>query len=158
MYLLVGRMLHLMLLFGIILFFLAGRTALQYLDEGQYFLAGLYGYFSLYGFTLPFFSQLDARSRYQNYKQAKDKIYEHGFQNRIVKPFMYSRCQREAVYMASKCLEKEKEYQLLRKHMAYKWYHILPRILIQHPSFFFTRKYWEITLFSATYKSRYFLW
>jgi len=158
MYLLVGRMLHFMFVFGIVLFFLAGRTAFQYFDAGRYFLAGLYGYFSLYGFTLPFFSQLDARSRYQNYKQAKDKIYEHGFQNRIIKPFVYSRCQREAVLMASKSMKKEKECHMLFKDMGFRWYHILPRVLIQHPSSFFTKKYWEITLFASTYQSHYFLW
>lgn len=158
MYLLVGRMLHLMFVFGVVIFFIAGGIALQYYTEGQYFLAGLFGYFCFYGFTLPFFSQLDARSRFQNYKQAKDKIYEHGFQARIIKPFVYSRCQREAVLMASKSLNKEKECLQLFRSMGFRWYHMLPRILIQHPSFFFTRKYWEITLFSATYKSSYFLW
>lgn len=158
MYLLVGRMLHLMLVLGMVLFCLAGRAALQYLDEGQYLLAGLFGYFSLYGFTLLFFSQLDARSRYQNYKQVKDKIYEHGFQARIIKPFVYSRCQREAIYMASICLNKEKECRQLFRSMGFSWYHILPRLLIQHPSFFFTRKYWETTLFASNYQSRYFLW
>jgi len=158
MYFLVGRMLHLMLVFGLFLFLFSGQLALEYVAEEQYLLTCLFGYFSLYGFTLLFFSQLDARSRFQNYKQAKDKIYEHGFQNRIIKPFAYSRCQREAILMAAKCLNKEKECRMLFKEMGFKWYHILPRILLQHPSFFFSKKYWEITLFAANYQSRYFLW
>lgn len=158
MYFLVGRMLHLMLVFGLFLFLFAGQLAFEYMAEEQYLFTGIFGYLSLYGFTLLFFSQLDARSRFQNYKQAKDKIYEHGFQNRIIKPFAYSRCQREAILMAARCLKKEKECRILFKEMGFKWYHILPRILIENPSFLFTRKYWEMTLFATKYQSRYFLW
>ena len=38
--------------------------------------------------SLPFFAQLDARSRYQNYKMLMDRFYFYGFQLRIIKPLM----------------------------------------------------------------------
>lgn len=158
MYLLVGRMLHLMLVAGVFMFFYFGDIAIHSFMSNEYLWGSIYAYLSLYGFTIPFFSQFDARSRFQNYKLAKDKIHEYGFQERILKPFVYSRCQREAVLMAAKSLGKEKECILMFRKMGFKWYHIFPRILLQNPSFIRTKKYWSITLFAAHYKSRYFLW
>src|SRR5882672_5712043 len=54
--------------------------------------------------SFPIFSQLDARSRYQNYKMLRDHFYFYGFHPRIVKPFIKSRCQRDAVIAAAKDL------------------------------------------------------
>src|ERR1700741_5289168 len=39
---------------------------------------------------MPLFAQLDARSRYQDYKLIKDHLYIHGFKPRILKPFIKS--------------------------------------------------------------------
>jgi hypothetical protein len=128
------------------------------LNEDRILLFLLFGYFSLYGFTLPFFAELDARSRYQNYKLAKDKLYEYGFQDRVMKPFMYSRCQRDAVQVAANNLHFNDECKEFYKRYDFKWYHIIPRIIIQEPKRLFTKSYWKHTLLVASYKSKYFLW
>ena len=56
----------------------------------------------------PFFPQCDARSRFQNYKQVKDYLFLYGFQTRIIKPFSFSRCQRDAVLAAAEELGLKK--------------------------------------------------
>src|ERR1044072_7066336 len=50
---------------------------------------------------MPLMAQLDARSRFQNYKLVKDRLYVYGFQPRILKPFLRSSCQRDAVKAAA---------------------------------------------------------
>ena len=54
--------------------------------------------------SIPFFPQLDAWSRYQNYKMLRDEFYYYGFQPRLIKPFIKSRCQRDAVLAAAEAL------------------------------------------------------
>jgi hypothetical protein len=158
MYLQVGRMLHAMFILGAFLFYFFANKAIGAFQNNTILWSVVYAYFSLYGFTLLFFSQFDALSRYQNYKMVKDKIYEYGLQERLIKPFVYSRCQREAVLMASVAFDKKMECQKVFKKMGFKWFHILPRVLIRKPSLLFSKKYWSITLFASQYQSRYFLW
>lgn len=154
----VGVLLHMMAVSGILLFFFSGKLALSCLEEDRIVLFLLFGYFSLYGFTLPFFAELDARSRYQNYKLAKDKLFEYGFQARLLKPFMYSRCQRNAVQVAANNLDYRKECKALFRQFDFRWYHLLPRIILKNPARLLSRSYWKLTLFTATHKSKYFLW
>jgi ABC-type multidrug transport system fused ATPase/permease subunit len=156
MYLQVGRMLHAMFILGAFLFYFFANKAIGAFQNNTILWSVVYAYFSLYGFTLLFFSQFDALSRYQNYKMVKDKIYEYGLQERLIKPFVYSRCQREAVLMASVAFDKKMECQKVFKKMGFKWFHILPRVLIRKPSLLFSKKYWSITLFASQYQSRYF--
>lgn len=158
MYFVIGRMLHLIFIFGLLLFFIAGNLALQAFEQNNYVLMALYGYLCAYGFSLLFFSQLDAKSRYQNYKFVKDKIYEYGLQQRIIRPFMYSRCQREAILIAAKSFGKGKECTKIFREMGFKWFHIIPRMLLKNPKFLFSKKYWSITLFASHYESKYFSW
>lgn len=113
---------------------------------------------SIYFFTLILFSQFDARSRYQNYKLAKDRLYKYGFDSRLLKPFVYSRCQRDAIATAAKDLNMQKEWNQLSSEMGFRWYHLLPVIVKRNPLVLLTRDYWSKTLFVSTYHSKYFLW
>jgi len=118
----------------------------------------LYGVGSIYFFTLILFSQFDARSRYQNYKLAKDRLFKYGFDSRLLKPFMFSRCQRDAIASATKDLKFQKEWKQLNSELGFRWYHILPLIVKRNPLVLLSKDYWSKTLFVSTYHSKYFLW
>ncbi len=152
-------LLHLMAMFSIIMVFFFGKRFLNLLEDGgRIWNYILYGFAGLYFLTLIFFSLFDARSRYQNYKMAKDRLFQYGFDTRLLKPFMYSRCQRDAIRAAAKDLNLEKEFKQLTYKMGFRWYHILPYIVVQNPLILFTKDYWNKTLFVRTYHSKYFLW
>jgi len=102
---------------------------------------------------LPLFAQLDARSRYQDYKLVKDNLFVYGFQKRIVKPFIKSRCQSDAAKAAAYelgMLQQCKEYFRIN---GYKWYHLAPDIIFKDPSLLLTKKFGVTTLFAKAYHS-----
>ncbi len=117
-----------------------------------------YSFFSIYGFALMLFSQMDAKSRFQNYKQVKDLLYENGFQPRIINLFSVSRCQRDALRVAASDLKLDQQLDTHYKKLGYRWFHVLPDFIFSRPALFFTRRYWQKTLFAKSYKLKYFLW
>ncbi len=155
-YFLVGYLLHLMTLAGVFLTVVFSYLAQEAMKDQQWWMLSLYVYLALYGFSLPFFSQLDARSRYQNYKLMKDKLFEYGFNTRIIAPFTSSRCQRDAISVAAHDLGMGESMNEYLKKMGFRWYHILPRLVLQRPGVLFTRSYWSITLFTRTYVMKHF--
>jgi len=158
-YLQTGYLLHLMAISSIFLTYFFGRKFLVLLNnQGSTWSLLIYGFLTLYFFTLIFFSLLDARSRYQNYKMAKDRLFNYGFDARLLKPFVYSRCQRDAIGVAVKDLGLQSEWVKLKYEMGFRWYHLLPDMVVKHPRLLFTKDYWSKTLFVRTYHSKYFLW
>jgi hypothetical protein len=148
-----------MAIFSIFMVYFLTRKFLVLLNNGENtWTLILIGYAVMYFFTLIFFSQLDARSRYQNYKMAKDRLFYYGFDARLLKPFVYSRCQRDAIGLAACDLEFKKEWEQFTHELGFRWYHLLPDILIRNPRLLFTKDYWIKTLFVNTYHSKYFLW
>ena len=104
--------------------------------------------------SMPIFPQLDARSRYQNYKMLRDQFYYYGFQSRIVKPFIKSRCQRDAALAAAGELSFAK---ICRKHFyekGYRWYHLFPDFVFTKPQFLLTKHFWLTTFFAKKYKGK----
>ena len=99
----------------------------------------------------PLMAQLDARSRYQNYKLAKDKLQLYGFQPRLIKPLSKSKCQRDAVKAAASELGMLKPCREYFTKMGYKWYHIVPDIIFKRPQALLTSDFWRTTLFARTY-------
>lgn len=157
-YLQTGLLLHLMAVLGIIGFVVFIKLTLRSFEQGNVFFIVLNSYLTLYFLSLPFFSQLDARSRYRNYKMIKDKFYQYGFDERIVRPFIFSRCQRDAIFIAAKDLNLTKELNICFYNMGFRWYHILPHLVVKNPKILLTKSYWQKTLFVKSYKSRYYLW
>ena len=154
-----GILLHLMAIFSIFMVYFTGKEFLiLFKSSGSLWKLLLYGFASTYFITLFFFSQLDARSRYQNYKMVKDKFAEYGFDARLLKPFMYSRCQRDAVGVATRELKYLREWKKLTHTLGFRWYHLLPTMIVRNPHILFTINYWSKTLFVRTYHSKYFLW
>jgi len=78
----------------------------------------------------------------------------YGFQARIVKPFVKSRCQRDATKAAAAELGYLKNCQLLFKEHGYKWYHLFPDTVFNNPTMLFTKNFWKTTLFTETYLSK----
>lgn len=122
------------------------------------------GLFSFYIFPVMFFfsliitTEFDAYNRYQNYKMVKDLLYRHGFRELLVKPFSKSSCQRDAAAEAARQLEMKEKAAKYFYRLGYRWYHIIPSILVENPMTFFTKMYWVSTFFVPRYKSKYFLW
>lgn len=113
---------------------------------------------ALAGGMLPVFATLDARSRFQDYKKAKDLFFKNGFKPRIANLFIHSKCQRDSVIVAAQDLGFACQLNRYYHEKGYRWYHILPDITFKRPSLFFTQRYWKKTLFVPCYTSKYFLW
>lgn len=106
-------------------------------------------------FTNVFLAEMDAYSRYQNYKQINDQIVEFGWQKRIIKPMLPSRCQRDAAFVACQKLKLGEECKNYFSSFGYKWFHIIPDFVFKNPSFFFSLYFWRTTFFTPYYKSKY---
>ncbi len=150
-YLKIGYLLHLISLLGIMMAILFLKFTKVAILNDQLLQQLSYGYLAAYGAVLPIFAQLDARSRYQNYKLIKDKLHRYGFSTRIIDPFTWSRCQRDAIQVAADDLGYRKQMKDHFKKLGFKWYHIIPRILLRNPRLLFTKNYWYRTLFVRYY-------
>jgi hypothetical protein len=155
-YVLVGYLLHLMTLAGIVIAIVFFQWAAEAFSDQSWWSFALFLYIALYGTSLPFFSQLDARSRYQNYKLMKDKLFVYGFNPRIIAPFTGSRCQRDAIRVAANDLGMGHSMTVHLRKLGYRWYHLLPRLVLKKPAILFTKSYWETTLFTRTYVMKHF--
>ena len=116
-----------------------------------------WSWLSSFFFMSALFSQLDALSRYQNFKQLRDQFYRFGFNNRIVKPMAKSRCQRIASILAASYVGNEEETKSYFKNLGYRWYHYLPDFFWQNPLFVFHPYFWKTTFFVKRYRSKYFV-
>jgi len=154
----VGLLLHFVTGAGLILFFWSGLRVLNILGQGQGAELFWYGGIAGYGLVLPFFAQLDAASRYQDYKKVKDLLYETGFKPRVVQLFMNSRCQRDAVKVAARDLGLTQVLIVYYKTKGYAWFHLLPEFVFKKPMVVFTKRYWQRTLFEQRYERKHFLW
>ena len=156
-YLKVGIYLHMMAIFGIWLLWKGVQGIVNYNVENN-IVFYIWLFFIWVGFILFLFSTLDAFGRYQNYKLIKDKLYILGFDGRLVKPFMYSNCQRIAILVAAidlNCAIEVKNYLYTK---GYRWYHILPETWTRSPFILFTQSFWEKILFTKKYKLQNFYW
>ncbi len=148
-----GYLLHLMTIAEIVLIVACFKQfhLIAWAQEGNPF----FRWFLLFCLVFPpIFPQCDARSRYQNYKQVKDHLFLYGYQNRIIKPFSHSRCQRDAVLAAAEELGFEVECKNYFIMLGYKWHHLMPDFLVNNPKFLFNKQFWLTTFFVKTYKSK----
>ncbi|MGB5394466.1 MAG: hypothetical protein WBN16_09475 [Lutimonas sp.] len=155
-FLMVGYFLHLFFGLGMFLFILGLEAFFNSNSDFHHHIWSII--FSIYGLGLALFAEADALGRYQNYKQIKDTIYKIGFDTRLIRPFMYSKCQRDAVLMAVKDLGFEQETKQYFKEQGYRWYHILPDAFVKNPFIVFYGQFWANILFTKKYNRQYFLW
>lgn len=118
----------------------------------------IYGWLLLlWGSSLPVFAQLDARSRFQNYKLLKDLLHRYGFQFRFVRALRHSRCQRDAALTAAGMLGYSVDLKKYYSRCGYRWFHLLPDFIFTAPLYLFTRHFWMTTFFTRSYLSKYYL-
>lgn len=103
----------------------------------------------------PLFAQLDARSRYQEYKKVRDQLILHGPDHRIFKSLCLSRCQRDAALAAARQLDYAAACSGYFSIAGYRWYHFLPDFVKHHPEFLLTATFWRTTFFAPTYEARF---
>jgi len=102
----------------------------------------------------PIFPQLDARSRYQDYKMMRDCFYLYGFDARLVKRVAKSRCQRDAVIVAAEEMGVGNACRQYFVSRGYKWYHLFPDVIFERPLVLLTKHFWLTTFFAKTYRPR----
>ena len=157
-YMKVGAFLHLMSVICVAILLISARIALEYFSEGLYMGALLWSALSLWAFSVPFFSEFDAYGRFQNYKQIKDSLYEMGYDSRLIKPFIHSKCQRDAVIVAGDDLGHGEEVRSFFRDQGYRWYHILPDAFVKNPFVLFSGLFWKRILFTRHYALKNFYW
>lgn len=153
----VGRLLFMTSIVGVILCYSLIGAFLRNSDVDTF--TRFFIFMAAYsGGVLPLFAVLDARSRFQDYKKAKDLFFRNGFKPKIANLFIHSKCQRDALEIAAKDLGLKAQLDQYYFHKGYRWYHILPNIVLQRPGLLITVRYWKKTLFAPHYPSKYFLW
>lgn len=155
-YLEVGRLLHVIAATTMTLtVFLFSLLHEAILNEDTYGII-IYGYLFLNSGLIPLFTQLDAHSRFQNYKMMKDLLWQYGFQIRFIKSFKHTKCQREAAIYAARDLGCKNQMVQYFKACGYKWYHVMPDFMWSHPQYLLTKKFWSSTFFVKTYHPRFY--
>lgn len=151
----VGRLLHIMTAAELVMFFLFCANLPISFSEG-FGLGLIFRWISLSLIaTLPILGQLDARSRYQNYKQIKDQLLLYGFDIRILRPTLKSRCLRDAALVAADELGHGGRCRAHFLSCGYRWYHLLPDFVFHSPQFLLSRYFWRTTFFVSGYRPRF---
>ena len=154
-YLICGRLLHASTFLFVLesyLYWLPLERAIA--NESTFWIIFWTGFF-LFAFLHIFLVMADAWSRFQNYKRAKDQLFEYGFQPRIINHYIGSKCQRLAVETAAKELGYENEVKKQFSLMGYRWYHYIPGFMIQDPWFLFKKYFWKRTFLEKHYTPKY---
>jgi hypothetical protein len=111
--------------------------------------------FFLFSFVHIFLTIMDAWSRFQDYKKAKDLFFAYGFQPRIANRFIGSKCQRNAALQAARELGIETELKDYYSKKGVKWYHYVPYFMVKDPLFMIRKFFWQRTFLEKYYKPRY---
>ena len=154
----VGAFLHVTAVVGVLICVIGIQKSMDFFSLNDDFNAYLWVIISGIAFTIPIFAEFDANGRYQNYKQIKDRLYKMGYDHRLIKPFMHSKCQRDAVIVAAADLDYKKKVKDLFYKNGYRWYHIFPDLFIKKPLILFKKDFWRKILFTKTYQLQNFYW
>jgi len=154
----VGAFLHIMALIAVFVCITTLRLSLYYFEDGRIFGAWLFLFLAVWSFTIPFFAEFDAMGRYQNYKQVKDTLFKLGFDKRLLRPFMHSKCQRDAVVIAANDLGYGLKVKKFFNKSGYRWYHILPDACMANPLVLLSGVFWKRILFPKRYELHNFYW
>lgn len=149
-YLRAGLLLHIITLLEILLLAVLATKLLSPESGFQMEITVKSGIF-LFMAVLPVLSQLDARSRFQNYKRVKDQFLKFGFDRRLLKPLLKSRCQRDAARAAADELGYGTHCRKFYYYRGYRWYHLAPDFLVDNPRVLFSRQFLKSTFFLPAY-------
>jgi len=154
----VGKSLHLIALIGFGIFVFGLKNAIPMLGSPMNLIYVFWWYLTIFGLSLLIFAEMDANGRYQDYKKIKDVLYKYGFDARLIRPFMNSKCQRDSVLTASKDLNYLENAKKIFYEDGYRWYHMLPNGIVKNPFIIFRKEFWFKILFTNTYHLKYFYW
>jgi hypothetical protein len=155
----VGRNLFISAALGLVLcYWIIASDAFGWSKGSVVFSSALYGRLSWWSVGIVVFALLDARSRFQDYKRAKDLFFENGFKSRVAKIYIHSKCQRDAARAAAKDLGLLEQLDYYYQSQGYRWFHIFPDFIFKKPWLVFSRRYWRRTLFAPQYTLIHFLW
>ena len=154
-YLRVGRLLY----SSLILFVLESwiywvQLKHAYLYFSHFFILFWLGLF-LFSFVHIYLVLMDGWSRYQDYKRAKDQFYMYGFQPRIARFFIGSKCQRMAAEVAAEELGIENQLKAYYSRKGVKWHHYIPYFMVKEPLFLFKRRFWSRTFLERKYDAKF---
>ena len=151
----VGVLLH----FSVVLFIIESwfywtKLRNAYFEEAIFFTVFWLGCL-LFAFSHVFLVIMDAWSRFQNYKRIKDNLYSHGFSSKIATPYMGSKCQRTAFMVAARELGMEQQVTSYYHRIGIRWYHFVPRFMIEDPLFLFRKSFVSRTFLEKYYKPKF---
>ncbi|MFI5135955.1 MAG: hypothetical protein ACHQD9_08890, partial [Chitinophagales bacterium] len=106
---------------------------------------------AVFFFTNSILAELDARSRFQNYKQLKDHLYLNSYSERLLRTMRKSMCQRQAAIVAAEELGMGTACRSYFRSQSYHWYHIVPDFVFERPQFLLSKYFWLSTFFEPTY-------
>ncbi|QLE02299.1 hypothetical protein HX109_12295 [Galbibacter sp. BG1] len=154
-YLRVGRLLYL----SLILFILESWVYWRFLDtaiqQSSLVTIVFWAWCFMFSFIHIYLVMMDGWSRYQNYKRAKDQLYEYGFKPRIAETYMGSKCQRMAAEVAAEELGMEEQLKSYYRSRGIKWYHYVPYFMLKEPLFLFKKSFWSRTFLEKNYQAKY---
>ena len=148
------------LLYGALLLFII-ETLFYYakfnesLIENDLLIIGFWLWCLLFSFIHMFLVMADVWSRFQNYKRAKDQMFQHGFKTKIAINYTGSKCQRMAFMAAAKELGIDKDVQRFYQKMGISWYHFIPTFMIKDPLFLFRNYFWSRTFLERYYAPKF---
>jgi len=154
-YLKVGRLLHFVAALAFMIDVYSFSTLINIDFYSDKFLWFVWLAVFIIFFNMSILAELDGFSRFQNYKQLKDQMFLHGYQERQLKPLMTSSCQREAALLAGKELGLFDDVKNYFYGRGYTWYHIIPDFVFKNPLFFFTNFFWRTTFFTPYYPQKF---
>ena len=79
------------------------------------------------------FAVADAVSRHREYRRIEAMFRRYGYSERILEPLARSRCQRDAAVFAASETGHGEEATAYFASLGYRWYHILPDMMIRNP-------------------------
>ncbi len=89
--------------------------------------------------------QADALSRYREFKRVRRMLARYGFCPRIFRLVASSRCQRDAALLAARETGCRAQARGVFQELGYRWYHILPDVIVSNPLYFFHPRFLRST-------------
>lgn len=153
-YLEVGKLLYLSLGLFILESFLFGRQLMKSYQNNSTFWIIFWMVCFIFSFVHIFLVLLDGWSRFQNYKRVKDQFYIYGFNTKTANHYKGSKCQRNAILVASKELGLQQEAVSFYLRQGIKWYYFIPQFMVKDPFFMLKQSFWSKTFMEKKYVSK----
>lgn len=154
-YLRVGKLLYWSLLLFVLESYWYGWELLRAIEEQSTWRIVFWAYCFLFSFIHIFLVIMDGWSRFQNYRKAKDQLYEFGFSERLANLYIGSKCQRMAALVAAEELGMKDKLNDHYSKIGVKWYHYVPYFMIKDPLFLFRKRFWRRTFLEKNYTPKY---